>query len=169
MAKYAYSLYDTAVFGTSLGGEQALFQVAQGADATHTKAFTNMRGAGSLPPNESFEIRNIMCFLDEPITVAADAQNVWQDSYIEVRVNDESLLFLPLRVTAGFNGFGGHFTQASAANAAPIGLIGNGYDIDPTILIPGGTAFRVNVNQGTVLSAASQNLRVLLNGILDRK
>lgn len=166
--KYSYTLFDTAIFTTALAGEQALFQVAQGGDAVHTKAFTNMRGAGSLPNNESFNVKKIGVYQDFLNLVFADLLNIWLLSYLELRVNDESVLQIPLRAAAQYNGFGGHYSQAAAANGALGGLSNDGYALEFPVMIKGGVSWRVNVNQGVVTTVANIPVRVLLHGDLNR-
>jgi hypothetical protein len=168
VAKLAYPLFDTLVMGTAVQVEQALFQVQQGADATHNKSFTNMRGAGSLSNNESFICTKIGVFADFNFTVESDVENIWIGNYLELRVNDQTMIIAPLRLFAQSNGYAGHFTQTAAANDVMGGLQNDGYELVNPIAIPTGTAFRVNVPQVTVLSVASIPLRVVLHGILDR-
>lgn len=162
-----YDLYDTAFFGTAASTLFSLFQSAQGSQSTLTKSVTNSRGAGQLPSNESFAIDWIGTFLDEVPNVV-DAQAVWIDSYCEIRVNDETVLLTPLRRIAACNSWGGHFGQAAAANLATVGLMGDGYKLDNPIEIPGGTSFRVDIFQGTALSAITQSVRFVMSGILGR-
>lgn len=166
--KLSYPIYDTLVMGVAVQAEQALFQVQQGGDATHTKQFTNMRGAGSFPAGESFMVKKIGVFVDFNLTVESDVENVWINNYLELRVNDQTMLLAPLRLFAQYNGYAGHFTQAAAANDVMGGLQNDGYELDNPIPIPTGTAFRVNVPQNTVLSAANILLRVVLHGELNR-
>ncbi len=165
MADYTATLYDTAVFGTTAGAEHTLFQVAQGGDSTHVEAFTNMRGAGSLPNDEDFRVDEIAVFPDVNAS-AADLQNMTIGSFLEVRVSDKTVLKAPLAMFMKHAAYGGLYTQATAANEALIGLLGDGYKLPIPIAIPGGTSFRVRIYQGTAMSAASQNLKVALNGVL---
>jgi len=166
--KYRYTLYDTIVFGVAAQGEQALFQVPQGGDVTHTKSFTNMRGAGALPNQEKFSVDKIGVYADFNNLVPADLINIWIGNYLELRVADNSVLLIPLRSAAQYNAYSGHYSQAAAANAALGGLVNDGYALDIPVDIPGGTAMRVNVPQITALSVGAVNVRILLHGILDR-
>lgn len=162
-----YDLYDTAFFGTAASTLFTLFQASQGSGATLTKSVTNSRGAGQLPQNESFSADWLGVFLDE-IPVVGDIQKVWVDSYCEIRVNDETVLLTPLRRLAALNSFGGHFGQAAAADLAAIGLAGMGLPLDKPIEIPGGTSFRVDIFQGTALASATQSVRFVMSGVLER-
>jgi hypothetical protein len=166
--KLTYPLFDTLVMGTAIQGEQALFQVQQGADATHSKDFTNMRGAGSLANGESFVCNKIGVFVDFNLTVESDVENVWIKNYLEFRVNDQTMLLAPLRVYAQYNGYAGHFTQSAAANDVMGGLQNDGYELPIPISIPTGTGFRINIPQNVALSAANILLRVVLHGELNR-
>lgn len=163
-----YQMYDTAIFSTSLAGEQVLFGVAQGADATHNKGYTNSRGAGSFPQNEKFVIDRIGVFCDENNVLPADLINLWRQSYLEIRVQDVTQWLSPLRSLAYQNAFGGHYSQTAAANGTAVGLMGDGYELDIPIEVAGGAAFKVIVNQGTVLATATQQIKVVLDGLLTR-
>lgn len=164
-----YTLYDTAIFGTVANFESVLFQVAQGADVTHIESFTNMRGAGALPQEEAFKCNWIGVAVDFTSTLPQDYKAMWLGSFLEFRLSDKTVLKAPLAMFAAASGFSGHYSQAAAADNAAIGLMGNGYTLDIPIEISGGTAFRVRIVQGTVLSAVSKNVKVLLNGILTTK
>ena len=162
-----YVLYDTAEFGASAGVDHELFQVAEGADSTHVEHFTNSRGAGALPPEESFLVEEIQVFPDPDLS-QADAQLVWKDSFLEVKVGDRTYLKAPLQLFAASQGFQGHYTQGTAADANMTSMKGEGFKLDPAIEIPGGTKFRVRVYQGTALSGANKSVKVCLIGKLTR-
>lgn len=166
--KYKYTLYDTIVFGTAVQAEQKLFQVISGGDATHTKSFTNMRGSGALPQQEKFTIQRVGVYIDFNNLVQTDIVNAWIGNYLEIRVADNSVLLIPLRAAAQYNGFNGYYSQAAAANGALGGLQGDGYEVDPSIELAGGTPLAVNIPQSVVMTVAAVNMRVLLHGILDR-
>jgi hypothetical protein len=165
----SYQLYDTAIFNIALAGEVSLFQVPQGGDATHTKSFTNARGAGFLPQNESFDIDNIGIYQDFMNLVPADLENVWISNYIFIRVSDQTLFFSPLRSCARYNEFNGFYSQAAAANATLGGLAGGGYNLDNPITIPGGVAFSVVVAQVTPMTVNAIPVRCVLDGVLHRQ
>lgn len=166
--KITYPLFDTIVFGNATQAEQALFQVPQGGDTTHTKTFTNMRGAGALPVQENFTVKKIGVFVDFLVVLPSDLYNIWIGNYLELRVADQTLIQAPLRVFAQYNAFTGHYSQAAAANGTLGGIQNDGYELEDPIVIKGGTAFRVNVPQNTALSVASIPVRVVLHGELDR-
>lgn len=166
----SYPLYDTAVFNIAPVGEVSLFQVPQGGDATHNKSFTNARGAGFLPQNESFEINKINVFQDFLNLVPADLENVWLSNYVYIRVSDQTLFFAPLRMCANYNEFNGFYSQGAAANATLGGLQGAGYDLGKNpIEIPGGVAFSVVIAQITVTTVNAIPMRVVLDGTLTRQ
>lgn len=161
-----YVLYDTAVFTNVANTEQVLFQVAQGGDATHTESFTNMRGSGALPQEEAFACIRIGVTVDFDTAGEEDYTTVWRGSFLEVRVSDKTVLKAPLALFSAANMYGGHYSQAAAANNAVIGLQGDGLKLDIPITIKGGTAFRVRVVQANATSAASKNMKVWLRGTL---
>lgn len=165
MADYAWSMYDTAPFGASASVTNELFQVAQGGDATHTKSFTNSRGAGQLPVLEKMMVERIKVIIDYN-TVLADIPKIQVGSYLEFIVNNKTVLLARLAEFFANSSYGGHYSQAAAADEAAIALNGDGYELKIPILIPGGTQFKVNVFQGTALAGANSNLIVSLNGIL---
>jgi len=165
MADYDYVLFDTAVFGVAANTEHTLFQVPQGGDATHTEAFTNMRGAGALPAEEAFRIEEIHVMVDVNGAVA-DLQDMWVGNFLEIRIADRTLLKIPLVMAASHNEFGGMYTQETAADEALIGRKGDGFKLKVPLQLPGGTSFRVRIQQVTAMSAASQNVKVALRGTL---
>lgn len=167
MADLTYVLYDTAAFGATAGTEHVLFQVTQGADSTHVEAFTNMRGNGSLPQEEAFEISLIGVMADFDMTEAEVAE-VFRASFLEIRVSDETVLKAPLSCFAYRNSYGGAYSQGTAADNAIIGLAGDGFVLTIPVQIRGGTSFRIRVYQGTAMSGASKNVKVMLFGRLTR-
>lgn len=168
MATLSYPIFDTLVFGNAVQTEQALFQVQQGGDATHTKSFTNMRGAGSFPNQESFLVKKISAFIDFLVVLPSDLYNVWIGNYLELRVADQTMIQAPLRMFANYNAFNGHYSQAAAANGTLGGIQNDGFELENPVMIDGGTAFRVNIPQTVALSVASIPLRVVLHGDLKR-
>lgn len=166
--KLWYPIFDTMVFGNAVQAEQALFQVPQGGDTTHTKSFTNMRGAGAFPVQENFNVYAVGVFVDFNVVLPADLYNVWIGNYLELRVADQTMLQVPLRACAQYNSFNGHYSQAAAANGTLGGIQNDGYELKNPVPIKGGTAFRVNIPQATALSVASIPVRVILHGELDR-
>lgn len=158
------TLYDQAQFGTTAAVVHPLFQSREGSTATRTKFITNSRGDGSLPNNEQFTINKISVFVDDE-TVVADLKEVWENSYLEIVVEDKSILQIPLRLCAEGNSFGGLYTQAAAADEEAIGISGNGYQLAIPIVLRGGSSFRVNLGQGFALSAATE-MKCVLHGTL---
>lgn len=164
MAELRYALYDTYVFGAAASSGR-LFQVSEGGDATHVTAFTNSRGAGVIPQNEKFTIDHIYA-IEDYIPLIANRVNITVASWVELIVSNRSVLKIPLIMLWYNNMYGGHFTQAAAADLAIIGRTGMGYDLtDHPITVDGGNQFVLVVNQGTAV-AASSNVKFVLNGIL---
>ena len=100
--------------------------------------------------------------------VEADAMDMWIGAYLEFRLSDETRILAPLVEFAAHNGFGGHYSQAAAADGALIGRLGKGRDLEIPIMIPGGTIFRADVHQLTALSVATTNVKIGLYGTLTR-
>jgi len=165
MPSYSFVLYDSALFMSTAAGDIVLYQVAEGGDSTHVKPYTNMRGAGQLPASESLLVKKLGVWLDANV-VAADAQDMWIGSYIEIEVANRTVLEIPLALCAMSNGFGGVIAQTSAADEAIIGKLGDGFTLDIPILINGGTNFKVIVHQETAVAADSTNVKVALLGDL---
>lgn len=165
MAELDFVLYDTVAFGTVAATETILFQVARGSDATHNEAFTNSRGAGALPSGEDFQLNWLGLAVDYN-TVLADIPKLYLASFFELRVNDITVLQLPLVMIASNSGYGGHYTQAAAADEAVIGIMGDGFMLNKPIHIGGGVSFKPRIVQGTALAAGSSNMKLLLRGVL---
>lgn len=163
--KYPYPLYDTVDFGNAANVETSLFTQAVGSSGKG-KTITNMRGDGQLPSNESFTIQKIGFMVDDALALA-DYEAMWNLSYIEMLYNQVQVLIAPLKIFCMRNSFGGHFELSAAAAQELIGLEGDGYELPLEFLIKGGNQFRVNVFQGTALSAANLGMKVVLFGILD--
>lgn len=164
MPDYTYTLYDTAVLSNAVT-DQVLFQVSQGADATHTESFTNSRGAGQLPTGESFEVKKISATVDGN-WVVADQINWILNSFCEIRVSDLTVFKCPLAYLVDGASFGGLYTQASAAEESAIGYQGDGYELEIPIEIQGGVQFRVRIYGGTALSTTGRNVKITLHGTL---
>ena len=163
----SYHLYDTALFGVTAGVTHPLFQIIEGGDATHVSDFTNMRGAGQLPGNEKFSIRWIgVCF--ESNQVLADVDDWYLNGFVRLTYNNLVMLQSPIIPLIAYSDFGGHFTQAVAADRTVIGRSGSGYYVDPMIVVKGNTGFKVEVFQGVAIATASQRVKVILEGILSR-
>lgn len=168
MPDYSFVLYDHAPLGNAANITHVLFQTAAGADATHTPGYTNSRGAGQLPQNEKFMVERLSCSIDVNGLVA-DAINTWVQGVVRIRVSDEVVFEAPLRECVGKTSFSGMYTQASAAEENAVGLMGDGYELRIPLVIPGGTAFRVEIFQTTALSTTAQNMCVSLHGTLTRQ
>jgi len=160
-----FPLYDTQDFGTSAKAIHTYFQSREGSSSTLTKFLTNMRGDGNLPQQESFVIHMIKVFLDDAL-VQGDTELWLRDSYIEITVSDKLVFQAPLRLCAAHNAYNGQYSQATAADGAEIGIVGEGYKLTNPIKIEGGVNFRVVIGQGTALATASTGVKVVLQGLL---
>jgi hypothetical protein len=164
MADYRYVLYDTATFNTSGSTNHILFQVGEGADSSHPEYITNMRGNGALPTEEAFTVQRIHVWNEQEVA-EADIFDLTDQSLLELRVSDKTLLKIPLRLALSHVEAGGHFTQATAAARAIIGHTGYGFELPEAITIPGGTRFSVRVYQSNAFNASTR-VKVALEGIL---
>lgn len=164
MADYHYVLYDTATFATTAPTNHLLFQVGEGVDASHPESITNMRGNASLPTEEKFTLYRIHVWNEQELG-EADLFDLTDQALLELRVSDKTLLKIPLRLAISHAGFGGHFTQATAANRVAIGNEGNGFELQTPIELPGGTRFAVRVYQDKAFTSTCR-VKVALEGIL---
>jgi len=164
MADFHTTLFDTWQPGTTALAEAALFQVPQGGDATHTSNFTNSRGAGQLPAEESFLVKRIGLQLDE-MPLYADLSKVLFGGVVEIRIGDKVVFSAPARRLVQASGFLGNTVTASAAAVDAMGFSGDGFTLEVPIVLAGGKRFVVNCKQGVALSTAI-DLKVVLEGIL---
>ncbi|SRR5258708_6033622 len=165
MPEVKYTLYDTAVFGVTANTEFLLFQVRQGADATHTENFTNSRGPGVMPQSEKFVIQQIDIFPDFKV-LEANSMTWFLASVFEIKLADKSLLKVPMAMCLGENNWTGSDASTAAADQAHVGLMNGGYPLaDKPIELAAGEVFVVRVLQGTA-AAASSNVKVALTGLL---
>lgn len=162
MAELDFVLYDTVPFGATANAEFNLFQITQGGDSTHNEQFTNMRGAGALPQNESFKVNWIGVVVDFQ-TVKADVDTMFNSSFLEVRVADFSRLKAPTALFVSNSAYGGGALEATIVDTITVGLMGDGFHLNIPIDIKGGDPFRVRVVQGPAITAAS-NMKVCLRG-----
>jgi hypothetical protein len=158
-----FMLYDTWQPGVTASAQQVLFQVAQGADSTHTESFTNMRGSGSLPSQEKMVVDKISVIVDKALAIA-DLTKWIYGSILEIRVSDFSRIKGPVAKFIDASAWSGSVIEAAAADTPTVGLVGDGYELDKFIEINGGTPFKVLLTQNLALSAAT-NIKVVLEGI----
>jgi len=163
MADRKYVLFDSIDTGTA-AFDTLLFQVASGADATHTETYTNMRGAGSLPGAEKFTLNKISVIVPPSLT-PADTAVLFKDSILQFRLLNQVLLWIPLIVAVDYSFHNGFYTLATAANNQVYGNLGEGYTVDPPVDIAGGEKFDVRVKTTTGTSA-TYRLVIALVGIL---
>jgi hypothetical protein len=161
----SYVMFDTAAFSTVAGAEFLLFQVTQGADATHTEGFTNTRGSGAFPGEEQFVIEKLSVYPDYAVP-KADVALWFRNSFLEVKVNDKSLFKTPLSVLVDASAYGGSDTTTAGANGNAVGLLGDGYELKRPITVPGQTRWVIRVIQGTAVTAGSSFIKILLHGTL---
>jgi len=163
MADRRYILYDSLATGTA-AFDTLLFQVASGADTTHTETFTNMRGAGSLPATEKFTLQRIGVVIP-PTLAPADYAALLGGSLLQFRLLNQVLVWIPLVAAIEYSKTNAFYTLATAANQNAFGFLHDGFALDPAIDIAGGEKFDVRVKT-TAATAASYTLVVCLDGIL---
>lgn len=166
MADVPFMLYDSIVFANATNTTHTLFQVAQGADSTHTRQFTNMRASGQLPQNEKLVVRAIHAILWNTVP-KADLADIWDGNTLELVLSDENIFRMPLKVFSSQNAYGGAIQEATATDLTFIGLQGMGYTVKPEITIMGGDSFRVDVFQQNAVAVA-ENMWIALEGVLTR-
>lgn len=163
MPDLSWVLYDTAVFNTTANVGHELFQVSQGGDTTHTEDFTNSPGAASLPANQNFEIKAIGVYPEHDIT-AAELVKIYNKSWLELKVSESVKLKLPLSLVAAPQEFSG---AVGAAAGSGLSWAGPVFDLEIPIPVPGGTQYKVTIQQ-VVATAAAEQLKVCLFGTLTR-
>lgn len=166
MAKYSTTLFATAIFDTSGNTTHKLFGAAYGTGTGYEAYRTNMRGAGSLPSEENFLVKKISAFVDN-ITPVADVDNIWYHSYATLFVRDNQVFQAPLSMLIDMAGYSGEFHEASNTALSLIQRLGNGFTLDMPIEIGNGESFRLDIYQGTALSA-TLDVVLALSGTLDR-
>lgn len=165
MAQRSWLMYDTVTFGTTAGAVSSGFISKQG-NTGKTKAATNMIGNGELPVDHTFEIMKIGVALHDAL-VLADIEKVLDGSYLEIFLNDQTMFLAPLRPLMQANAYGGVLELATAAAQTKFGLMNDGYELNPPILVEQNLSFKVEVTQGVAVSADTLML-VMLHGVLTR-
>lgn len=158
------TLYDTIPCGTTANTVHTLYQVSEGADATHTKDYTNMRAGGTIHTNERFRIERVSLIVDDNSPVA-DLNNWFVEGILSIFINDKEVFVSPAQLLVSNSSYGGHYSQGTAADEALIGLVGDGLELRIPLEIVGGNRFRVEYLQGTALSEVV-NVKCVLIGTL---
>lgn len=157
-----YVLYDTVVYGATANAESILFQVISGGDATHNEQFTNSRGAGVLPQTEDFVIKKISAIIDKTLA-KADVTTLFNNSILEIRITDFTVIKAPMAVFIDASAFSGSIIETANTDTIAVGLMGDGYELEHPIHIPGATPFKVRVLQGPAVTAGT-NVKIALHG-----
>lgn len=158
-----YVLYDS-LLTTAAKQDVLLFQVAQGADATHTESFTNMRGAGSLPAQESFTIQKIGVIVP-PTIVAADFLAYFMNAFVQIRARDQVVAWVPLPLCLIASSWNGFSNLAAAGGLSAIGNLRDGFDLlDLPLVISGGEKFAARV----VLNTAPTVVATLIIALIGK-
>ena len=164
MADFHTTLFDTWQPGTTANAEATLFQTPRGGDSTHNERFTNARGAGQLPAEESFQVQKRGVMADE-IVVEADHDTYLYGALMEIRLKDRVVFSAPVMALMQATGRSGPLVVASAGAVNFTGPLGDGFELNIPILIMGGTRFDVRMVQGAAFAAAV-DFKVILEGVL---
>jgi hypothetical protein len=167
MADRHYPIYDTALFSTALA-THVLFSESEGSSSTKQSEDTNMLMGGHFATSETFKIERICTFVDDNLA-QADLALVWEQSFMRLMVEQETMIQIPLRMTAYREAWSGVLAQTTGADRFLVGLKGDGLTLKVPIVIKGGRQFKVEVVQGTVLNGTDQRVKVILDGILSRQ
>lgn len=166
MASLYYPFYDTAPFGLVANTTHNLFQSSLGSGANRTKANTNWIGAGALPDSNSYVIQHVGAYVDD-LPDEADILAIWEDTHVEMYINNQTVLLVPLRSIAMGAGFQGAFNEVAASDAFLIGPSGMGLKLEPFLQLGEGVSFRVEIGQVAATTVAI-DVKFLMSGILTR-
>lgn len=158
-----WQLYDTWQPSTVANLQTTLFQVSQGGDANHPPNVTNMRGAGSLPQTEKMIVDRIKIQVDKALPIA-DLSKWFYGSILEVIVANTQLLQVPVSSCITASAWSGSLIEASGVDTPTVGLLGDGFALNPMIQLLGAMTFKVNLTQALALSAAAF-IKVILEGV----
>lgn len=161
-----YPFYDTAIMGLS-AQVVTLFAFSEGSTPDKQSQDTNMRIGGQWAQSETFTINRVIVFPDDNF-VAVDYKRLWEENFIKVIIEQETFLQIPLSMCAGYAAFEGVTNQAVAADFAALGKVGHGFELKIPIVVAGGRSFKVELHQITTLTNADQNVKLVLDGILDQ-
>jgi hypothetical protein len=157
-------MYDTIQMSTAVAVHSAF--ISKMGSTSKPKQVTNMLGNGELPLDHVLEIKRITISLHDTL-VLADIEPMLDASYLEFFLNDQTMFTSPLRYLMANNAYSGVLELASAAAHTKFGLLGQGYELDPPIVIEANLPIKVEVGQTVVLSAAT-NILIGLHGVLTR-
>ena len=166
MAKIDYTIYDTALFGTTANTDHDLFTIAQGGASNKGKTITNMRGNSQFPVGEAFTIHKIGVTIDDVLT-DDDIQGLFLGSTLELIYNNTTVFLVPTAQLSYRNAVQGIKTEASASAFDFFGLMGDGHEFKAPLTIQGGKNFRGILHQGLAVDNASMDIKVMLIGMLD--
>ena len=164
MADFHTTLFDTWQPGTTANAEDILFQTPRGGDSAHNERFTNARGAGQLPAEESFLIDKIGVMVDE-LVAAADYDTYYFGALLEIRLKDRVVFSAPVMHLFMSSAKSGPIGATAGDAVLFTGALGNGFPLSVPINIMGGTRFDVRAVQGAAFAAAVDT-KVILEGVL---
>lgn len=166
MPDLSYIFFDSVATGAA-AIDALLFQVARGADATHTEDFTNMVSSGAFPSGQKFVIEHIGVMV-EPALTPADADALFHASILQVLINSQVDFWCPLASVVDMSAWSGFNNLAAAAGLQVTGSLGKGFDLKIPISVDGGVGFGVRIKT-TVATVASSKLICALTGTYTRQ
>lgn len=166
MPDLSYVFFDTVATGTA-AFDALLFQVARGADATHTDDFTNMVSSGAFPAGQKFVIDHIGVII-EPALTPADADALFHASLLQVLINSQVDFWCPLTEVVDNSGWTGFNNLAAGAGLQVTGSFSDGFMLKIPINVDGGVGFGVRIKT-TVATAVSSKLVCSLTGTYTRQ
>ena len=124
---------------------------------------TNMEVRGQLPSSQRFLVKKIAVHMND-VPASTDIEAILDRGSFELRVNQRRYLTCPLREVM------------SEKTVIPAGatqdeqyFMGKTFELENYIMIPGGTAFVVNIETGETAPGASTEITVCLIGELVRR
>lgn len=155
----AWMLYDTEGGYDSANTTLQYFDQAESAVGPDE---TNMPIAGQLPATQRFLIKEIHFFINDVIA-SADAHNIMDRSYLELKINNKRMFIAPLRMLIG-----GGTVLPSAVTQDEDQLQGDGFKLDKGIVINGGDSIIVETDTGETSMGTDAECSVALVGRLVR-
>jgi len=132
-------------------------------EGAQNKRTTNMPIAGQLPSTQRFLLKKIRLMTDSEFNTTTDVNDVMDGGSIEVTLNNKRMIHAPLRAALGL------YTKIGSTTADADTLPqGEGIDLDPYLVIPGGSNVNVEVITGDTAPTAANQLTVMLIGELVR-
>lgn len=157
--------YDSVSSGTSASTELTFFNQTEGGTNIQT---TNMSKAGGLPGNETFEVHEVIAYLESD-TEHADLVKIMDKAVLKLQIGDDIVLQAPMICFAP-NAYL-HSTTPTLDQGALTSIsstTGEGFKLNIPITIPKGASFKVVIKIGEGSTPTASDIKVALKGILAR-